>query len=70
MADIALIAQRLKMVREAHERFLGLAALDCIMDGAGCVSLKPLPEALDAQRKYPHDRDISMLHWSGVMDDE
>lgn len=67
-------ACRLKMVRQAYERFLALAAVDCIMDGnARLDSLLPSPEGTDREGADHHD-GMTAEAWSsllrnGVLDD-
>ena len=44
-------AERLRLVRQAHERFLAMAALDCIMDGTARLSLSDVGAGTDTDRE-------------------
>ncbi|HEV7302031.1 MAG TPA: hypothetical protein VGN72_22030 [Tepidisphaeraceae bacterium] len=67
-------AARLRLVRQAHERFLAMAALDCIMDKSVRVDFSD-----DAERSAEPDRegadhvdespDWTALLRGGVLDD-
>jgi hypothetical protein len=70
MADIASIAQRLRMVRQAHERFLGLAAADCIVNHTIDLSDAAQTAHPDTAGENPQGSARSMLHWSGAFDDK
>jgi hypothetical protein len=65
-------AERLRRVRQAHERFLAMAALDCIMDGTARISLSDM--ASDDTDREGADRAETGPDWvrlfrAGVLDD-
>ena len=66
-------AYRLKMVRQAYERFLALAAVDCIMDSTTRINFVPASDETDREGADHHDAlsaaDLSALFRDGALDD-
>lgn len=74
MNDIAAIAQRLRVVREAQRRFLGRWAADCLFDRPRSMDrmstdLEKTPSEQDRQESDPFDHDWSRLYRGSVLDD-
>jgi hypothetical protein len=67
-------AERLRLVRQAHERFLAMAALDCIMDQSVRIEFADTAELTnDADREgadhVDDSPDWSALLRHGILDD-
>jgi len=70
MRDIAATAQRLRTVREAQRRFLGLWAAHCIADRSLDRMAVDLEQAqLEQGEADPFDHDWSRLYRGSVLDD-
>jgi hypothetical protein len=72
MRDIAATAQRLRAVREAQRRFLGLWAAHCLFDNPRSLDRMATDleqSSLDPQDADPFDHDWSRLYRGSVLDD-
>lgn len=74
MNDIAATAQRLRVVREAQRRFLGLWAADCLFDRSDSMDrmsadLEQTPLDQERRESDPFDHDWSQLYRGSVLDD-
>lgn len=76
--DVTSVAARLWAAREAYHRFLGLAAVDCLIDGEKLAALsrdvagagRDAHAELDAPGgRDPFDHDWSALYRGSILDD-
>ena len=62
MVELAAVAERMRMVHEAQRRFLGLWALECLMERRG----PGLLEALEAESTERFAEDASLAGWQSA----
>lgn len=72
MRDLARVAERLRQVRQAHERFLALWATQCLMDRRDVLEqmVRDTQEQEDdTSLADPHNHDWALLYRGNILDD-